>query len=557
MTPSDDPPTALRAHDQWVCWDYRCRDCYATLGSDVPECPECGGDTSKLPLAPFDGETLAADTSDPETWGSFDTARAYHDRPDTDTEGVGFVLSDTDRLAGADLDGCRDPLTGALEPWARDVVDTLDSYTEVSPSGTGLRVFVIGSLPDGGNRAGQPRTLDALRDVDKNPEIELYDSGRYLTFTGDRLDGSPNRVCARSDALDAVHGEYVASDVESTDKRDSTANQTPDADVTLGDRELIEKARNAANGRKFSRLYDDGDTGDYGSHSEARMALLNMLAFWTGRDKSQMDRLYRDSALYPHPEKPGKWDRLADVELRKAVRHCSDTYTGSQGGTPTGRTDGGTVALTRLPEATDPQEAMKDVRGTDTFSERWGRVTFSAWNGRDTFIHLLHGEYREAGYVTPDGRPDRSAGELALARYVGFWFDRDDRIARHVFEDRADVEKYHEHAEHRRDMYAAVRGVEWTYTDAVSLDARLSVANALHRRGTASKATLVEAVPYSARTVRRALRYFRDDDAVELDRRGQAGAYWVDRRLGEFIDAYDGDGVPIVDSPSAREIVAD
>jgi putative DNA primase/helicase len=300
----DEPPEALRVHDRWVCWTYEERD----------------DKSKKPPISPFDGQRYAA-TGNPDTWGSYEAAVAYHGRSDTDTEGLGFMLTSSGLFAGADLDDCRDSVTGAIETWARSVVGKLDSYTEVSPSGTGLRVFVLGTLSGDGNRA----------DVESaNGHIELYDSDRYLTFTGNHVDETPTQVHARSDELEAVHEEYVADSDEGVENRNSAASQTPNVDVTLSDRELLEKARNAANGRKFSRLYDDGDLSRYESHSEADAALCTMLAFWTGGDHSQIDRLFRASALM----RP-KWDEYrggqtyGELTIENADRTCSDYYSGT------------------------------------------------------------------------------------------------------------------------------------------------------------------------------------------------------------------------------------
>jgi primase-polymerase (primpol)-like protein len=95
-----------------------------------------------------------------------------------------------------DLDGCRDPATSELASWARDIVDRLDSYTEVSPSGSGIHILVEGELPPGRNRRG---------------DVEMYDEARFFTVTTDHLDGTPTSLERRQDALLGVHYEYVQS----------------------------------------------------------------------------------------------------------------------------------------------------------------------------------------------------------------------------------------------------------------------------------------------------------------------------------------------------------
>jgi putative DNA primase/helicase len=182
---------------------------------------------------------------DAETWSDFATARKY---AATECLGLGFVFTNDDPLEGVDLDDCRDVESGALTDWADDIVTRLDPFTEISPSGTGIHVMVKGVLPDGRNRHG---------------DVELYETSRFFTVTGDHLEGTPETVATREDALAAVHTEYVTQD-------EGHSNDQPTTDVTgcsdtepstsgngneLGDEALLEKARNAKNGEKFDRLY--------------------------------------------------------------------------------------------------------------------------------------------------------------------------------------------------------------------------------------------------------------------------------------------------------------
>ena len=120
-------------------------------------------DARKIPQTP--GTKRRADSTDSETWRSFEDAVA-------DGRGLGFVFTSGDPYTGVDLDKCRDPETGVVEEWARRVVEDLDGYVEVSPSGTGLHIIVRGKLPVGNNRRGQ---------------VEAYSSERYFTMTGRSL----------------------------------------------------------------------------------------------------------------------------------------------------------------------------------------------------------------------------------------------------------------------------------------------------------------------------------------------------------------------------------
>ena len=122
----------LRQHRQWVCWDYVTRP-----GATKP---------TKPPMSPHTGR--GASHAKPADWGTYEQAEAMAAR--RKFAGVGFILSETDDYTGIDLDKCRDPATGKLDQWADDIVALGETYWEVSPSGTGLRSFVRGKIPQDG-----------------------------------------------------------------------------------------------------------------------------------------------------------------------------------------------------------------------------------------------------------------------------------------------------------------------------------------------------------------------------------------------------------------------
>lgn len=302
-------PELLRDREQWVCWRYQ-------WDNDR-------GEWTKIPVDPS-GSGGYAKSTDPDTWGSFGSAVGFHDRTGTDTDGVGFVVGDEGVVMGVDLDDCRDPDTGELEPWAETVVDEISTYWEASPSGTGLRAFGLGFLPDGGTRA----------DIeDAEGHIEMYDTGRYLTVTGHQLDDAPPTVEQVNSSVDSVHSEYIAED--ETPEPDSPAeNPTPETDKSgssdLSDSEIVQKAKNAENGDKFRRLWN-GSTSGYPSHSEARQALANLLAFWTGGDKRRMLSLFRQSDLLRDDDDLRTFE---NYEIPTALEGRTEFYDPDRGSSP-------------------------------------------------------------------------------------------------------------------------------------------------------------------------------------------------------------------------------
>lgn len=306
----DGVPEQLRDRDQWVCWRYK-------WDTDRDE-------WTKVPVDVTTGGF--AKSTDSGTWTSFENALAYHDREDRDTDGVGVVVHEEDIVVGLDLDDCRDPSTGDIDEWAANLPEAVETYTEVSPSETGLRLFGFGFLPDDGTRA----------DVeDTKGHIEMYETGRYLTVTGHHVDGTPEDLRQVNDEIGEVHAEYIADDdpePESTktagdggvEAGSGGANPRVDAgrSGSLTDADLIERAKGAKNGDKFARLWR-GDTSGHPSHSEADLALVGLLAFWTGGDRGRMSGLFEQSGLYRE-----KWDRddYRDRTIEKALSGRTDFY---------------------------------------------------------------------------------------------------------------------------------------------------------------------------------------------------------------------------------------
>lgn len=257
----DTIPSELQRLAQWVVWRWETRN----------------GERTKPPYSARTGKLARA--NDPSTWATFLAAMKVVRRADFD--GLGFVFSADDPYAGVDLDDCVDAV-GTVAPWARKIIDQLDSYTEVSPSGHGVKVFVRGRLPKGRRRKGK---------------VEMYDRERYFTITGQRLAGTPATVKERGPELKKLHAEIFPKREAASKHAAGVSDNGPD------DHELIERAMQAKDGAKFRQLWN-GNIVNYDSHSEADLALCGLLAFWVGPDPSRIDRLFRQSGLMRD-----KWER--------------------------------------------------------------------------------------------------------------------------------------------------------------------------------------------------------------------------------------------------------
>lgn len=286
-------PASLRARPQWVCWKYVNR----------------GGKQTKCPVSARGGGR--ADSTDPATWATFDEAVAAWKAGGY--AGIGFVFTADGPFVGIDLDGCIDD-AGNIVSSARQIIDSLNSYTEVSPSGRGVKVFIAGRKPNG--VGCKSKAIAGFK------ETEVYDRDRFFTVTGQRVAGSPEGIEDRQAALESLCARLWPK------KPKPHLNETVVGSGFGGDDEaLIKRASAAKNGDRFGKLWA-GDTSMHGDDaSGADQALCNSLAFWTGKDAERMDRLFRQSGLFRE-----KWDEnrgartYGQMTIERAVADCQETY---------------------------------------------------------------------------------------------------------------------------------------------------------------------------------------------------------------------------------------
>jgi len=230
-----------------------------------------------------------------------------------------------------DLDGCRNPKTGAPREWSPelrrkapdlpepiDIIVTLDSYVEISPSGTGYHVFCRGKLPPGGRRIGGKGS--------GCPDgIEMYDQGRYATVTG--LVASPDCPAEPRECTEELNRLHQAAFGQNSELKQPAKTRPEEY---LSDREIVERASRAANGDRFQKLWA-GDPSDYPSPSEADLAMASMLAFWTGPRPDTIETIMRKSGLLRE-----KWDREDYLQrtIGKAMEGRSESWEASRSATP-------------------------------------------------------------------------------------------------------------------------------------------------------------------------------------------------------------------------------
>lgn len=269
-------PDEMRAYTQWVVWR-------------LEERPNAK--PTKVPYNPLN--LKPASVTNPKSWGSYAEAVSAFERfpqmpgvpapivgydvhgnpqyppvEETGVAGVGFVLTRHDPYGFIDLDDTH----GDREAFDRQqrVFREFDSYSETSPSGSGLHIIIKGNIPHGRRRSF----------------IEIYSSDRFMTMTGQVFLDAP--IAPRQELFQLLFNQMGGPAATHTYGEDQ-AEREPD-DV------IVERAMKAANGDKFSELYAGDWSSLYPSQSEADFALVDIIAFYT-QNRAQIARIFRASNL--------------------------------------------------------------------------------------------------------------------------------------------------------------------------------------------------------------------------------------------------------------------
>lgn len=360
-------PIALKEVPRWVLWRYEL----------------AGGKWTKVPWQARGGGR--ASSTDPTSWEPLATAReAYEQSRDATRpyDGIGFVLAAEDDLVGIDLDHCLSD--GRASDEARAIVRLLDSYTEVTPSGEGLRVFVRGSLPPGRRKRGN---------------VECYEHSRFLTVTGIPARSGAAAIEERSAALAEFHAHYLGQ----AEVAVAPPPPRPQSPIHIADAELVARMRAAANGEKVWALWS-GELDGHASQSEGDLALCNHLAFWTAGNPARMDALFRQSARMRDKWDAARGERTyGQITIQKALLSVTAFYDADN---PSGSAP--RIRLKVRPGEPEPDETqplpLTDMGNAQRLVARYG--------------HLLHYCHPWHKWLAWDGTRWRVDDTGAVVRYA-------------------------------------------------------------------------------------------------------------------------------------------
>lgn len=327
----------LRSRKVWVCYP---------MIYDEKKHNGVGG-YAKPPINPYALDDPRATvhngkTNDPTQLATYEEAVAQIGKParvilnghsepvDTTVYGVGVALGGTG-VCGIDLDSVvernaeNDGYNFTEE--AYDIMFMLKSYTEISPSGDGVHILFLGSLPDGivKKKAGLKRDIFGT----EKAEYQLFDSG-YMTVTGDRIGGTLKECTELVAQIYEKYFREVEPVQELSTTRPSAAAGAPSVvssgsgftrerwleDVRrLSDAELLERIfKSGSTGEKVKSLFGGDISGHNNNHSEADLALCALLYGFTD-DIARTEVLFRASKLY---RAHGKSRSYIDHTLKRA-----------------------------------------------------------------------------------------------------------------------------------------------------------------------------------------------------------------------------------------------
>lgn len=329
-------PKELTKLNNWCVWKYQKRN-------------------GKLTKVPFNAETGEfAKSNDPNTWSDYETAINF-----TGADGVGFFFEPP--YLGIDIDNVEDDIYryrqgDKLDNIVSEFTEAFKTYTEVSPSGNGLHLIVKGKIPGERRRKGN---------------IEMYDSGRFFTMTGNSIGKYKEVTEASPQLFEEIYNKYFPS---TSNVIQHPSNNFQDNIHNLSEMEVINEIYQS----KQAKVFDDLMRGDYeqyyGSHSEADMALANILAFWCAKDYTQMDSIFRQSNLYRD-----KWDEkrknstYGEQTLFKAINETHNVYT------PKAKDEPLKYALSHIFDEEEtkkeyPIRSYDDTGNADRFIDRYGEL---------------------------------------------------------------------------------------------------------------------------------------------------------------------------------------
>jgi putative DNA primase/helicase len=275
----------LKQKRNWVVWGIREAELKAPFN----------------PASLLAGKLMPAKAGVSGTWGSYiDAVNCVNCGL---AQGIGFEFVGDD-IFGVDLDHVIDE-TGTLTSQAAEVIRSLNSYTEISPSGKGVHIFVLAP------------NAEIVRHRKKEFFLEIYNKGRYFTVTGNVF-GTPKSIETRTAELQLIHDKFLLAD----SKRNVIAVSAPHVP--------------SAEQEKFLHIGLDRDKvfralwlgkRRHGNESADDIALMNKLAYWCNANPDSMIQAFLASPYHTQKDSAHiKKCKRNDYLTNTANNACATVY---------------------------------------------------------------------------------------------------------------------------------------------------------------------------------------------------------------------------------------
>ncbi|EJV41779.1 phage/plasmid primase, P4 family [Bacillus toyonensis] len=350
-------PLELRQKFNWVMWRYE----------------ERNGKKTKVPYLDLGVKAQ----SNSGSWKTFEGALWL--ASENGFDGIGFMFGKDDDYIGIDIDHCIE--NGVINEFAQNIIDSLDSWTEISPSGTGIHIVIKGSLPDKIQGSGRKNAKHGL---------EIYRHSRFFTVTSN-LECNLE-IFERSDELEEIIDTYF-DDSDLKGKADLSLYS--EDKLNFSNEQLWEAMFESKKGQDIKELYSGKLINN--DHSSSDLALCNYLAFWTGNSATRMDSMFRESALIRD-----KWDRIhfgdtgetyGERTIAMAISSTTSTILDNQNNKQLEQAN--FTIHTKVPEPSGREFNLTDVGNAERVADMYGNR-----------IRNVH-----SNWFTWDGKRWKSGGE--------------------------------------------------------------------------------------------------------------------------------------------------
>ena len=229
-------------------------------------------------------------------------------------QGVGIGLFDS--LCGIDIDHCIDN-EGNLSETARDIIKTIDSYSEKSPSGKGVHILF---------KCNNQQKIDSDSYYKKNSSkgVEIYQGkidSRYFTLTGDKIQGDFKLV-------DLSKVKEVLNKYNQKENRIIQKSSIANIQDTIDDEDYLKTG--LQKDKRLQELWNSVPSGSGGDESETDLKLLNKLAYWSNCNEYLMRKYFEESPYYiakdiKHKKKWKERQDYSKTTIQNAIKNTTTT----------------------------------------------------------------------------------------------------------------------------------------------------------------------------------------------------------------------------------------